>query len=297
MSWLALRFDLHAGRADSVADALLELGALSVEVTDADAGTGQERPLFGEPGGEPSDWWRRSRLCALFSSGVDVEAAVRTAFAVVGLDGSPQLTVTSVEEHDWVAATREQFVPIQVSPRLWIVPSWCAAPDPAAINLRLDPGLAFGTGGHATTWQCLRWLDEHLPAGASVLDYGCGSGVLAIAAKRLGAGQVVAVDLDPFALQTSRANARANQTEIEVVEPEHVPAIRFDVVVANILANPLKLLAPLMARLSAPEGRIVLAGILPQQAQDVCTAYSDWYRISVVSEREGWTCLAGTRTL
>ena len=297
MPWLALSLELDAGRAEDLADALLELGALAVEVTDADAGTPQERPIFGEPGAEPEGAWRTSRVSALFDTQADVEAAARAALAAVGVDSMPQLSVSQVPEQDWVRASQEQFTPIQISPRLWIVPSWCEVPDATAINLRLDPGLAFGTGGHPTTWQCLRWLEANLAPAASVLDYGCGSGVLAIAAKLLGAGRVVGVDIDPRALQASRDNAQANAAEISVAGPDAVPPGPYDVVIANILSNPLKLLAPLLAAFSPPGGRVVLAGILSQQAAAVAAAYATWYDIQVASEEDGWTCLAGARKL
>jgi ribosomal protein L11 methyltransferase len=297
MPWLALSFELEASQAEPVSDALLDAGALAVEVTDADAGTARERPVFGEPGGEFGPVWRVNRLNVLFDAHADVEGAARTALAAAGVDPLPKLDISAVAEQDWVRASQDQFSAIQISPRLWIVPSWCEVPDPAAISLRLDPGLAFGTGGHATTWQCLRWMEAHLAPGAAVLDYGCGSGVLAIAAKRLGAGRVVAVDIDPAALQASRDNARANHVLIEVSSPDAVPPGPYDVVVANILSNPLRVLAPLLAAFQQRGGRMVLAGILRQQAQAVAAAYADWYAMEVVSEQDGWTCLAGTRKL
>lgn len=297
MSWLTLSFELHASQAEPVCDALLEAGALSVEITDAQAGTAQECPAFGEPGAEPGRAWRVNRLSALFDAGVDVEAAAHTALAAAGIERVPPLDIAPVAQRDWVRASQDQFSALQISPRLWIVPSWCEVPDPAAVNLRLDPGLAFGTGGHPTTWQCLRWLEANVTAGAAILDYGCGSGVLAIAAKRLGAGRVVAVDIDPAALQASRDNARANAVQIEVSPPDRVPSGPYDVVVANILANPLRLLAPLLCTFQRRGGQIVLAGILAHQAQGVAQAYADWYDIAVASEKDGWTCLAGTRKL
>jgi len=296
MSWLALSLELDAGRAEQLADALLEAGALSVEITDAQAGTPQERPVFGEPGADP-DAWQVNCVTALFDADADVEAAARNALAAVRVAAVPQWRVSPVAEQDWVRASQEQFTPIQISSRLWIVPSWHEEPDPDCINLRLDPGLAFGTGGHPTTWQCLRWLEANLAAGASVLDYGCGSGVLAIAARKLGAGTVVAVDIDSRALQASRDNARANAVEIHVTGPDAVPPGPYDVVVANILANPLRLLAPLLATRTRPGGQVVLAGILDHQADTVAAAYAQWYEIQVASRKDGWTCLAGARKL
>ena len=295
MSWLALSFELQASRAEPVSDALLDAGALSVEVTDAQAGTVLECALFGEPGSEPGRVWLVNRLNALFDAHADVEGVAHAALAAAGVDPMPKLDISPVAEQDWVRASQDQFTPIQITAHLWVVPSWCQVPDPAAINLRLDPGLAFGTGGHPTTCQCLRWLEAHLAAEASVLDYGCGSGVLAIAAKRLGAGRVVGIDIDPGALQATRDNARVNAVEIDVALPDAVPPGPYDVVVANILSNPLRLLAPLLATLQQPGGQIVLAGILRHQAQDAARAYSGWYAMQVASEKDGWTCLAGTR--
>jgi ribosomal protein L11 methyltransferase len=295
MSWLALSLELDSSRAEEVADALLEAGAVSVEITDAQAGTPHERPIFGEPGSEPDTGWQTNCVTALFDADVDVEAATRAALASLGIANVPPLRVSPVAEQDWVRASQQQFTPVQISSRLWIVPSWCEEPDPAAINLRLDPGLAFGTGGHPTTWQCLRWLEANLTAGASVLDYGCGSGVLGIAAKKLGAGAVVGVDIDPRALQASRDNARANAVEIQVAGPDAVPPGPYDVVVANILSNPLRLLAPLLAGLTRPGGAVVLAGILDKQAAAVASTYAQWYAMQVASEKDGWTCLAGAR--
>jgi ribosomal protein L11 methyltransferase len=297
MPWLALSFELEASQAEPVCDALLEAGALAVEVTDAHAGTARERPVFGEPGSELGPVWRVNRLNVLFDARTDAESAAHTALAAAGVDPMPKLDISPVAEQDWVRASQDQFSALQISPRLWIVPSWCQAPDPTAINLRLDPGLAFGTGGHPTTWQCLRWLEAHLVPAASVLDYGCGSGVLAIAAKRLGAGRVVAVDIDRAALQTARDNARVNAVEIEVSSPDAVAPGPYDVVIANILSNPLRVLAPLLAAFQRRGGQIVLAGILTRQAQSVTQAYADWYDMQVVSEKDGWTCLAGARKL
>jgi ribosomal protein L11 methyltransferase len=295
MPWLALSLELEADRVEALADALLEGGALSVEITDARAGTPSERPIFGEPGSIPDGAWGSSGVSALFEADADVDAIARAALAAVGVAVAPAMRIAAVAEQDWVRASQDQFTPVPISPRLWIVPTWCEVPDPTAINLRLDPGLAFGTGGHPTTWQCLRWLESNLAAGASVLDYGCGSGVLAIAARKLGAGRVLGVDIDPRALEVSRDNAAANAVEIQLTGPDSVPPGPYDVVLANILSNPLRLLAPLLADLTRPGGNVVLAGILDQQAASVAAAYDPWYDVQVASEKDGWTCLAGTR--
>ena len=295
MPWLQATFDVAAPDAETVSDALLERGALSVELSDAQAGTLAERPVFDEPGADRAAW-AVHRVRALFEDGADPLAAIGTALEAFQLLPQSQVLVEVIEDQDWVRQTQQQFGPIRVSDRLWIVPSWSEMVDPAAVNLRLDPGMAFGTGSHPTTLQCLRWMEEHLGGGESVLDYGCGSGVLGIAARRLGARQVVAVDIDPGALQVTRANAAANQAEITVLSAHADPRGPFDLVVANILSNPLKVLAPLLAGQVRPGGRIVLAGILAAQAEDVAQAYSAWFDMDVFSALDGWACLAGTRT-
>jgi ribosomal protein L11 methyltransferase len=295
MAWVQATFELAAPDAEAVSEALLELGALSVESSDANAGTFDERPVFDEPGGHSCSW-PTHRVRALFEAGTDAPAAVAAALAALGLAPVPGVEVEAIADQDWVRQTQQQFGPIRVSDRLWIVPSWSEVPDPAAISLRLDPGLAFGTGSHPTTLQCLRWLETQVESGVSVLDYGCGSGVLAIAAKRLGAARVAAVDIDPRALQAARANAQANRVEIEVLSAHAAPKGPFDVAVANILSNPLKVLAPLIAGQVRGGGQVALAGILTAQAQEVAAAYRPWFDIRVVSDLDGWSCLAGTRS-
>jgi ribosomal protein L11 methyltransferase len=295
MSWLAVSLELDASQAEQLSDALLEAGAVSVEISDAQAGSALESPIFGEPGGNPDTSWRINRVTALFDAQTDAEAATRAALTSIGEADVRPLRVSAVAEQDWVRASQAQFGPVQISSRLWIVPTWCEEPDPAAINLRLDPGLAFGTGAHPTTWQCLRWLEVNLRAGAAVLDYGCGSGVLAIAAKRLGAGAVVGVDIDPHAVLATRENAAANAAEIHATGPDTAPPGPYDVVVANILSNPLKLLAPVLGAFTRPGGNVVLAGILDRQAEELIAAYSRWYDLQVASAKDGWVCLSGTR--
>lgn len=294
MAWVSIAIEITADRADAVADALLERGACSVDVSDALAGSAQERAIFDEPDEPRPAVWTLNRVSALFHAQSDYRHAVLGACEECGLHNVPEMAVVQVAEQDWVRASQQQFQPVRISHRLWIVPSWCEPPDPQAINLRLDPGLAFGTGAHPTTWQCLHWLDENLHAAQSVLDYGCGSGILAIAAQRLGAGDVMGVDIDPNAVRASRDNAALNGVDAQFAMPDALPEVNFDVVLANILANPLRMLAPLLCARTRVGGHIVLAGILELQAEAVRRAYLPWFDLHSIP-REGWVCLWGER--
>jgi len=295
-------------QAEALSDALLEAGALSVSVEDADLGTDDERPLFGEPGTEPDvQAWDRNRVVALLPDGADPAQMLEEALAEAGLDGglAHGASLREVPDADWVRLTQSQFSPIHIAERLWIVPSW-HRDDPAvaaheaggadAIHIELDPGLAFGTGSHPTTHLCLAWLESQLPAGAALLDYGCGSGILAIAARKLGSGPVMAVDIDPQAVQATVDNARVNAVELDAMLPDALPDGTFPVVVANILSNPLKVLAPMLAGRVAPGGHLVLSGVLERQADEVAAAYASWLAMSVWRARDGWVCLHGCRT-
>ena len=295
MALVALRFEADGGLAERWGDAFLESGALSVDVTDPDAGTPAEQPLYGasEAGAAPP--WPRCRMTVLLRGASEVEGILAAAAGIVQ-EPLPPYSVEPVADADWVRRTQAQFRPLRVADRLWIVPSWCEPVDPAAINIRLDPGLAFGTGEHPTTRLCLRWLAEHLPPGASVLDYGCGSGVLAIAAAKLGAKSVIGVDVDPAAIAASRANAEANGVQARFVLPEDSTGMRADVVVANILASPLELLAPLFAQRVVDRGRIVLSGILEPQAAAVAAAYSRWFNMEPWAREGDWVALVGVRS-
>ncbi len=295
MRWVSLSVEVDALWVEGMADALLERGALSVEVTDADVGKSHESPLFNDPGEAVGTVWPRNTLSALFDVGVEPAQVLAEACHAIGASIPAELRVKSVPEQDWVQTTQQQFGPIQISSRLWIVPTWCQPPVPGTLVLKLDPGLAFGTGAHASTWQCLRWLDEYLHTGQSVLDYGCGSGILGIAAKKLGAGRVVATDTDPNALVVSARNASQNGVALDVLAPELLPNQKFDVVVANILANPLRLLAPLLSNYTCTAGHIVLAGILDVQGTAVRAAYDEWFDLAQWYSREPWICLAGRR--
>jgi len=293
--WLSVSIATDAAHAEALSDALLALGALSVGVEDADAGTERETPQFGEPGSTPAPLWNRSRVLALFEKSADIPLVVAAAAGEAGLDATPPYDVIEVAEQDWVRLTQSQFEPIRINERLWIVPSWHEAPDPKAINLELDPGLAFGTGSHPTTRLCLEWLCSHVQAGASVLDYGCGSGILAIAAAKLGGGRVVGVDIDDNALAAAADNAERNRVTLQLSHSRHPLDMSFDIVVANILTNPLCVLAPLLAERTRAGGMIALSGILSTQVEQVRQAYRPAFELAVRAEREGWVLLEGAR--
>lgn len=298
-----LIFLAGAGEVDLWSDALLEAGALSVQAEDADADSPDEQALYGEPGiPAVRAGWDRTRMTVLVAEEDDPVGVLAQAAADAGLDAPEAFEVRELADRDWVGASQAQFVPIPVGDRLMITPSWhvdelARKPDGAAderITIVLDPGLAFGTGSHPTTHMCLHWLGEHLRPGERVIDYGCGSGILAIAAARLGAGEVVGVDIDPQAVSSTRANALVNGVEIDVRLSTEAPPEPADVVVANILSNPLKVLAPMLSALVAPGGRLVLAGLLDRQAAEVAAAYPS-IGLAVYAEREGWACLAGAK--
>jgi ribosomal protein L11 methyltransferase len=292
VGYLALRFDVPAAEALAWSDALLDAGALSVDVSDPFAGTDLETPLFGEPGAPMREAWDLSRVVALLPEGADMRTLVTGVAPTLGLP-VPAYETYPVADQDWVRNTQMQFGPIEIAPHFFIVPSWSEPPEPDALNLRLDPGLAFGTGSHPTTRYCLRWLVETLAGGESVLDYGCGSGILAIAAARLGAGRVVGVDVDPQALVASAENAAANGVTAQFMSPDNLPPERFDIVVANILANPLVALAPALCARVAPGGRLALSGILEAQADAVVAAYAPWFTLAASQATEGWVLLSG----
>jgi ribosomal protein L11 methyltransferase len=293
--WVSVALETDAAHAEALSDALLAAGAISVSVEDAQAGTELETPQFGEPGSPTTPIWEVSRVIALFEPVGELTDRIKQAIQEIGLDPHTPMSLEEVAEQDWVRLTQSQFDPIRISERLWIVPSWHVAPDPAAINLELDPGLAFGTGSHPTTRLCLEWLETQITPGATVLDYGCGSGILAIAAKKLGAGETVGVDIDPAALTAAADNAARNQVELRLA-PSSAPLDQcFDVVVANILTNPLMLLAPLLTSRLAPGGKLALSGVLETQAAQVIAAYAPFLPLRVGAVHEGWVRLEGER--
>ena len=307
MSYRELVFTVAAETAEPLGDALLDLGALSVTVEDDAAGGYDENPLYGEPGLSPEvQAWDRSAVTALFNPEIDASGSAEfipellASLKEAGFHLSAPQEKT-VEEQDWVRLTQSQFAPIQIGERIWVVPSWHDAPsDPNAICLAVDPGLAFGTGSHPTTHLCLLWLEQQTNLqNQSLLDYGCGSGILAIAAAKLGCNPVIGTDIDPQAMVAARSNAEINSTTIRFVlpndgAPELAAETKYDIVMANILANPLQVLAPALVNKIKVGGRIVLSGVLARQAEEVIATYSQWLTLSVWRESEGWVCLHGT---
>jgi ribosomal protein L11 methyltransferase len=274
MPWRALTLELDAGAAEAMSEALLESGAQSVALDRVDG--------------------PRPALTALLALELDARTVLEEAVRLAGLAATPAFAVEEVADEDWVRKTQAQFAPIEVGARLWVGPSWHEPPTGRAI-VRLDPGMAFGTGTHPTTRLMLGFLEQQVRAAHSVLDYGCGSGILAIAAAKLGAVRVDAVDVDALAVEITAANAVGNRVAIRAGLPEALPAATYDIVVSNILAQPLILLAPLLAARTAAGGRIALAGILESQAAEVIEAYAPWVKLRVESLQEVWVLLAGTR--
>ncbi|HEY9224656.1 50S ribosomal protein L11 methyltransferase [Variovorax sp. N23] len=284
-----LRLLAPEARIEDLSEALEALEALSVSVEDADAQTDAEQALFGEPGmPPPKDGWQRSRVIALFP---DERAAREAATLLSAQDffaGCEVVGVADVPEQDWVRLTQSQFAPVEITPEFWIVPTWHEPPAQARQTIRLDPGLAFGTGTHPTTRMCLRWIATRQPAApARVLDYGCGSGILAIGAAKFGAMAIDAVDIDPAAVEATRLNADANAVQLNAGLPDAAQG-RYDVVLANILATPLKVLAPLLCAHVAPGGSLVLAGILERQADELKSAYAPYAALEVSDTEDGW---------
>jgi ribosomal protein L11 methyltransferase len=278
-------------RVEALSDALDALDALSVSVEDADAQTDAEQALFGEPGmPPPRGGWNRSRVIALFAA----EAAANQAAALLQaqdfFEGCAVVGIGDVPEQDWVRLTQSQFAPVEITPQFWVVPTWHQPPAQARQVIRLDPGLAFGTGTHPTTRMCLRWIARHPPAGQRVLDYGCGSGILAIGAAKFGASEIDAVDIDQAAVDATQANAVANDAVLHAGLPERALG-RYQTVLANILASPLKVLAPLLCAHVAPGGALVLAGILERQTGELKQAYAPYAALEVSDTEDGWVLM------
>ena len=284
-------------RVETLSDALDALDALSVSVEDADAQTDAEQALFGEPGmPPPKDGWQRSRVLALFAQEAQAREALELLAAQDFFAGCQVLGVAAVPDQDWVRLTQSQFTPVDITPEFWIVPTWHEPPAEATRVIRLDPGLAFGTGTHPTTRMCLRWIARQAatPGLGRVLDYGCGSGILAIGAAKFGATDIDAVDIDTAAVESTEYNAKANEVQLNAGLPDKAKG-RYQTVLANILATPLKVLAPLLHSYVADGGNLVLAGILERQAQELKDAYAPYLTLTVADTEDGWILMTGTR--
>ena len=284
-------------RVEVLSEALDALDALSVSVEDADAQTDAEQALFGEPGmPPPSDGWQRSRVVALFATETSAQDARRLLEAQDFFAGCEACQVALLADQDWVRLTQSQFTPVEITADFWIVPTWHEPPEQARRIIRLDPGLAFGTGTHPTTRMCLRWIARHGSVGAlgRVLDYGCGSGILAIGAAKFGAVDIDAVDIDPAAVESAALNAQANGVQMRTGLPDKAQG-QYQAVLANILATPLRVLAPLLCGHVAAGGHLVLAGILERQAQELQEAYAPWLSLTVADCEDGWILMTASR--
>jgi ribosomal protein L11 methyltransferase len=295
MPWIQLQIPADPDNADQLEDLLMEMGAEAVSMEDA-----ADQPLY-EPDPGTTPLWHQTSVTGLFGSERDIEelcAAVKDAWHQQTQQSLPDIDVTLVEDKDWEREWMDDFKPLRFGERLWIVPSWHDAPDPHAANLLLDPGLAFGTGTHPTTALCLEWLDGQDVESRQVIDYGCGSGILGLAALLLGADHVIGVDTDPQALEASRENARRNKVEdgrLDLFLPADEPDTMADIMLANILAQPLIGLAPRLAAKVKPGGHLVLSGILSNQAREVMEAYEPWFIMDEPEQREEWIRLTGRR--
>lgn len=294
MAWLSLKIAAKDNTADLISDTLMEQGALSAIIEDANADTLDEQPIFGEPGDPPPGIWQQNLVSALFDEGVDVKKIMADLERQTRLTAL-HYTTEVIQEQDWVRATQSQFDPIKITDTLWIVPTWHSAPNADAINIVLDPGLAFGTGSHPTTHLCLAWLSQTVKNGNSLLDYGCGSGILAIAAKKLGAARVVGTDIDTQAILASVYNAEQNAVQANFFHANDYQSQEYDIVVANILSSALSVLAPALAKSCKSGGKIALSGILKEQAEAVSAIYAPWFTMQSPVYMDAWVLLTGTK--
>jgi len=293
-AWINLKIRASAEYAHIISDALIELGALSSSIEDTYLNSDNEEALFGEPNIPSNTIWQHNNIESLFDDSVSIDIIIDELKTITGLS-QIDYTLETVEEQNWVALTQSQFEPISILDKLWIVPSWHTSPNPNAINIVLDPGLAFGTGSHPTTHLCLEWLIKEINANDRVLDYGCGSGILSIAAKKCGAKEVVGVDIDPQAIISSMHNAKENHVDVHFYNSESRLNFEADIVVANILSSALSVLAPILAKACKPQGKIALSGILKEQVEMLNKIYGVWFNLNKPIEREGWILMSGTK--
>jgi ribosomal protein L11 methyltransferase len=294
VAWLLLKIQANEQNADLISDALMNIGALSASIEDANAETLAEQAIFGEPGDPPPGIWQQNIVTAMFAENTNIDHIIKALRQETAIKRF-QFNTETIAEQDWVRATQAQFDPIKITDNLWIVPTWHSAPNADAINIVLDPGLAFGTGSHPTTHLCLEWLTQQNLQNKNVLDYGCGSGILAIAAKKLGACPVSGVDIDSQAIVSSNYNAQQNQVEIDFYDANTFTHQTFDIVVANILSSALMVLAPALAKYCKTGAKLALSGILPEQKKALIARYSEWFNMDAPQQKDAWILLTGTK--
>ena len=295
MAWLELEFCVPGPDVDHLSESLFSVGAISVDVTDADEGSAKEKAIFAEPGEIFELSWNANRVVALFDSDVDVTKVIKNLEEFVNVSQLSDYQVRTVEDQDWVRLTQKQFDPIQVTDRIRITPSWSDVGVPSDVEIVLDPGLAFGTGSHPTTRLCLQWLDQASVSERIVVDYGCGSGILGIVAKKLGSKGVFCVDIDENALIATEYNAQRNGVDVNIQSANDEFKMSADILVANILSAPLKVLAAAFASIVRPGGRIALSGILVEQEDELCEVYQKQFDMKPFDRLEGWVCLEGVK--
>ncbi len=293
MSFKQLKIKVDSEKADLLGDAFFAEDALSVSVEDQFEGTEFEEPIFNEPGMEVEKLWQHSLLVVLLTEDSDIDQIVSNVQKKTKLNFDYE--IENIDDQDWVRLTQSQFEPIKITDKLFIVPSWHELPVADATGIILDPGLAFGTGSHPTTFMCLEWLAKNVSATDNLLDYGCGSGILAITAAKLGAKKVTGVDIDKQAIESSLYNAEVNQTQVNFFLPDKFNPATYDIVIANILSNPLRMLASALSGYVCKGGKIVLSGILDSQIEEMSSIYQEWFDMQVYKVMDGWVCLEGIK--
>ena len=294
MSWTNLLVQTNKKEVDSISDFLLELGAISTSIQDSNLNNNNEELIFGEPNNQSQQFWENNTVQALFENSIDIEI-IKAALMAKFDTPKNFIEASSIQDQDWVKLTQSQFSPIKIHDKLWIIPTWHEIQDKKALNLILDPGLAFGTGTHPTTHLCILWLLDNVNKDVTVLDYGCGSGILGIAAKKIGAKKVFGVDIDDQAIKSSRDNAEINNVEIFWNNTEIKVDYRTELVVANILSSALSVLAPALAGHCKPNGKIALSGILQSQEKDLKKIYSQWFDFQPSHYKDGWVLISGIK--
>ena len=293
MAWTNFMIQTNAESAEKTTDYLIDLGALSASIQDKNLNQNNEEIIFGEPHNGPQQYWQENSINALFDENIEIDK-IKSKLEKF-LNQEIKVIVSRVEDQDWVKTSQDQFHPICIRDKFWIIPTWHNLKLRNGINLILDPGLAFGTGSHPTTHLCIEWLIDHVNKNNRVLDYGCGSGILAIAAKKIGCQSVLGVDIDPQALIASKDNATLNNVTIELAASSEPIEIKADLIVANILSSALSILAPALAGYCKPNGMIALSGILEVQENDIKEIYKEWFDIINITRKEGWVCISGIR--